>query len=169
MNFYSRSVQYDRKSAVDYAHKWAYRRNPRFYDFSGIGGDCTNFTSQVLFAGSRVMNYIPTYGWYYSNLNNRTPSWTGVEFLHNYLIRSNGVGPFAEKTSIDKMMEGDIIQLSFNTEKVFEHSLVVVRAGAPASYNNILVATHSYDRDNYSLLNYSWMWIRFIHVIGVRM
>ena len=65
---------YDRAKAVAYAHEWAYGRNPRFYDFSNIGGDCTNFASQCLYAGSGVMNYSPTNGWYYINLNSRSPS-----------------------------------------------------------------------------------------------
>ena len=37
---------YDRERAVAYAHQWAYSRNPAYYDFSVLGGDCTNFISQ---------------------------------------------------------------------------------------------------------------------------
>ena len=37
---------YNRELAVAYAHRWAYGRNPEFFDFQGIGGDCTNFASQ---------------------------------------------------------------------------------------------------------------------------
>ena len=29
---------YDRAAAVAYAHKWAYGRNPAFYDYENIGG-----------------------------------------------------------------------------------------------------------------------------------
>lgn len=46
---------YDRYSAVMYAHKWAYDRNPRYYNYDKIGGDCTNFASQCLLAGNGVM------------------------------------------------------------------------------------------------------------------
>jgi len=42
---------YNRRAAYNYAKRWAFDRNPRFYDFEHIGGDCTNFTSQVLLAG----------------------------------------------------------------------------------------------------------------------
>ena len=58
-------LPYDRRAAVEYAHRWAYGRNPEFYDYEEIGGDCTNFASQCLYAGSRIMNFTPTYGWYY--------------------------------------------------------------------------------------------------------
>ena len=52
--------------AVAYARRWAFGRNPDYYDFSRLGGDCTNYASQVLFAGAGVMNFTPTYGWYYA-------------------------------------------------------------------------------------------------------
>ena len=51
--------EYDRGSAVSYAHRWAYDRNPAFYDFSPLGGDCTNYASQCLLAGAGVMNETP--------------------------------------------------------------------------------------------------------------
>ena len=38
-----RFVKYDRRSAVRYAKTWAYGRNPMFYDYENVGGDCTNF------------------------------------------------------------------------------------------------------------------------------
>ena len=41
-----RFALYDRRAAVLYAHRWAYGRNPAFYDYEGLGGDCTNFASQ---------------------------------------------------------------------------------------------------------------------------
>lgn len=53
---------YDRKAAVLYAHAWAYGRNPAFYDYEQVGGDCTNFASQCIFAGCGIMNFTPTYG-----------------------------------------------------------------------------------------------------------
>ena len=37
---------YDRDRAVQYAHKWALGRNPAYYDFEKLGGDCTNFASR---------------------------------------------------------------------------------------------------------------------------
>ncbi|HOA54831.1 MAG TPA: amidase domain-containing protein, partial [Clostridiales bacterium] len=58
---------YDRDKAVRYAHRWAYERNPAYYDFEKLGGDCTNFASQCIYAGSGIMNHTPVYGWYYIN------------------------------------------------------------------------------------------------------
>ena len=73
-----RILRYDRTKAYEYAKKWAFGRNHAFYDFENIGGDCTNFASQCVYAGAGVMNYTPVMGWYYKSVNDRTPSWTGV-------------------------------------------------------------------------------------------
>ena len=37
-------LPYNREAAVAYAHTWAYRRNPAYFDFSGIGGDLQDIT-----------------------------------------------------------------------------------------------------------------------------
>ena len=56
--------EYNRNAAYEYARKWAFKRNPAYYDFSEIGGDCTNFASQCIYAGAGVMNYTPTFGFF---------------------------------------------------------------------------------------------------------
>ena len=76
--FNLRLVPYNRLAAVQYAHKWAYGRNPAFYDYEQIGGDCTNFASQCVYAGSGIMNFEKDFGWYYIDPNNKAPAWTGV-------------------------------------------------------------------------------------------
>lgn len=47
---------YQRKETKKYAKKWAYQRNPAYYNFDAVGGDCTSFASQCILAGSKVMN-----------------------------------------------------------------------------------------------------------------
>ena len=90
-------LPYDRAAAVWYAKRWAYGRNPVFYDYEHIGGDCTNFASQCVYAGSGVMNYEKDYGWYYINANNKAPAWTGVEYFYDFMTRSEETqGPVAE-------------------------------------------------------------------------
>ncbi len=37
--------EYDRIAARNYAVRWALSRNPEYYDFNDIGGDCTNVDS----------------------------------------------------------------------------------------------------------------------------
>ena len=71
-------LRYDRAAAVAYAHRWAYDRNPRYYDYGRVGGDCTSFASQCLYAGAGIMNYTRDLGWYYLDGNRKAPAWTGV-------------------------------------------------------------------------------------------
>jgi hypothetical protein len=160
--------EYDRNSAVAYAHRWAYSRNPVYYNYDKIGGDCTNFVSQCIYAGAHVMNYDRTHGWYYNSTNNKSPSWSGVQFLRNFLIRNTaGPGPTAKETTALEMAPGDVIQLSFDG-KVFEHSLFVVSIGSVPAVGNILIATHTDDSDNRPLTSYQYQKIRYLHVLFVR-
>ena len=89
--------EYNRKLAVEYAHKWVHSRNPKYYDYSDIGGDCTNFISQCIYAGSHVMNYAKDMGWYYINANNKAPAWSGVEFLYKFIINNKSAGPYGKE------------------------------------------------------------------------
>ena len=158
---------YDRAAAVLYAHQWAYGRNPAYYDYEKIGGDCTNFASQCIYAGSGIMNFTPTFGWYYIDANRKAPAWTGVEYLRNFLTRAApSVGPVALEGTIEQLMPGDIVQLSFTGEG-FQHSPVVVSVGKPAAPENVLLAAHSYDADDRPLSTYEYKTARYLHITGV--
>ena len=153
--------KYNRKNAIEYAKNWAYGRNPKYYNFDSIGGDCTNFVSQCIYAGSGVMNYNKIYGWYYNNANDKSPSWTGVEFLYNFLANNKGVGPIGEESN--NVETGDVVQLSFDGN-VFSHSLLVVEV----ENEKILIASHTFDAYGRDVQSYSYKKIRFIHIKGVQ-
>lgn len=157
-----REYPYDRDSAVRYAQRWALGRNPAYSDFDGMGGDCTNFASQCIFAGSGVMNYTPVFGWYYIDLNRRSPSWTGVQFLCDFLLSNTGAGPKARLCRRDELMLGDIIQL--NRGGLYVHSLVVTLI---EDYD-IYISCHTYDSLNNNLNNYYYDDIRYLHIEYVR-
>lgn len=154
---------YNRDKAIVYAQKWAYLRNPKFYNYDGIGGDCTNFVSQCIYEGCKTMNYDTINGWFYNNANDKSPSWTGVEFLYKFLINNKGVGPFARKCSIEELEPGDIVQLSFDGVK-FAHTLFVVNNVG----EKIFVATHTFDSYNRDMNTYSYKKIRFMKIEGYR-
>ena len=165
-----RLLPYDRMAAVQYARRWAYGRNPAFYDYERIGGDCTNFASQCVYAGSGVMNYEKDLGWYYIDANNKAPAWTGVEYFYRFMTRKEpSIGPVAQNASIRQLEPGDVVQLSFDNEN-WNHSPVVVRLlRQPAlQTSDVLIPAHSYDSDNRPLSTYDYRDIRFLHFIGVR-
>ena len=153
---------YDRRRAFEYAKTWAFSRNPLFTDFTGIGGNCTNFVSQALFAGGCVMNFTPVFGWYYFSANDRTASWTGVEYLWDFLTSNSGAGPFGREVSRGEVMPGDIVQLG-GREGDFYHSLFIVETRP-----RILICAHSNDALNMPLDTYSFAQARFFHIEGVR-
>lgn len=160
-------MEYNRKAAVNYALKWALKRNPEYYDFEEIGGDCTNFTSQCLYAGSGVMNYTPDTGWYYISLQKRSAAWTGVGYLYNFLINNKTAGPYGRDLPLQQAELGDIIQLSFDGLE-YTHSLLIVDIGFSPSAGNILIACHTYDSLYRPLDSYLYQSLRLIHIDGVR-
>lgn len=159
--------QYNRDKVVEYAKRWAFDRNPAYYNYERLGGDCTNFASQCIYAGSGVMNFTPVTGWFYTSANNRTASWTGVKYLYNFLVGNQSLGPFAKEVDVSLIERGDIIQISFDGVN-FAHSPVVVDVRVPPSPNNILVAAHTFDAYNRPLSTYIYNKLRFLHIEGVR-
>lgn len=155
--------EYNRQNALDYAKRWALDRNPLFFSFNGLGGDCTNFASQCIFAGGCVMNYTPTYGWYYISSNDRTPSWSGVQYLYDFLISNKEQGPFATLTTAEDVEKGDIIQLG-NADGLYYHTVIVV----DKADNEIFIAAHSDDYYRRPLSDYDYSFIRYLHIEGIR-
>jgi hypothetical protein len=156
-------IPYNRKAAVEYAEKWAFKRNPEFFNFDGMGGDCTNFASQCLFAGAKAMNYTPVLGWYFISSNDRSASWSGVQYLYNFLISNLKTGPYAIETDLDHIEAGDLVQLG-NAENHFYHTPVVVKV----ENGELFVAAHTFDAFMRPLNSYFYNQIRFIHIVGAR-
>ena len=155
-------TKYDRNRAVEYAKEWAFGRNPRYLDFENLGGDCTNFASQCIYAGCGVMNYKPLLGWYYNSSSDRTPSWTGVEYLYQFLTGNDGAGPYGIKKEEKSAVPGDIVQLGDGTH--FYHSPIIVAV----DNGKIFVAAHSFDAYMRPLDSYMFVESRFIHIQGCR-
>lgn len=89
---------YNREKAVAYADKYCgaawgsgnnFKYNPKYMDYNGVGGDCSNYVSQVLGdpeAGGLRQDgswfcSIPKYG-----RGSGSPAWVNADALKNYLI-----------------------------------------------------------------------------------
>ena len=151
---------YNRNSAINYARKWALSRNPRYYNFDPVGGDCTSFVSQCLYAGSQKMNYNHESGWFYNNGYDKSPSWSGVEYLYKFLTQNKSYGPRGKEVAQNELQPGDIAQLSFSGNK-FEHSLFILD---PLTLS---VAAHTYDVLDKKISEYNFAKVRFIHIVDV--
>lgn len=155
--------EYDRMRALLYARRWAFDRNPLFNDYSGLGGDCTNFASQCLLAGSLQMNGTPTFGWYYRSDDDRAPAWTGVAPFYRFLTENAEEGPFGREVAEEEVLPGDFVQLG-RSEEDFYHTLLILEVGE----EGITVAAHTDDAFLRPLSSYSYALSRFIHIDGVR-
>ena len=160
---------YDRERAREYAREWALSRNPLFFDFTGRGGNCTNFVSQSILAGSCVMDPTETFGWYYVDAADRSPSWAGVGEFYDFIVGSGDfppklsrIGPFGSDVGRERLEIGDVIQLG-NDMGRFYHSLLV----SGFADGDILVCAQSDDSLDRPLSSYNYALARFIHVEGV--
>ena len=163
-------IPYDRERAVEYARTWALARNPLFIDFTGGGGNCTNFVSQCLLAGGSVMDFTPTFGWYYRSPEDRAPAWSSVESIYDFLTDSgdfadnpNKQGPYAVVATNRRQIEiGDVVQLA-NADGDFYHTLII----SGFTNNDILVCAQSDDALDRPLSTYPYASLRILHILGI--
>lgn len=163
-------IPYDRQKAVEYARRWALGRNPIFEDYTGIGGDCTNFVSQAVFAGTCVQNYTRDFGWYYIDPQNRAPAWTSVEFFYDFITgaprfssENRGTGPFGYPIELGRVRPGDVVQLADEAGD-FYHTLIV----SAVENGEIYVCAHSDNALDRPLSTYNNASERAIAIAGAR-
>ena len=152
----------NRMAAVAYANQFCgdatgcgngQRYNPHYYDYNPRGGDCTNFISQVLFAGGIPMNRY----WKYDHETDRgSGAWITAPGLVRFLRASGhatlvAYGSYAFVTrrtakfpqgAIETLRPGDVINYQKGGNPI-THSAVVVGydiKGVP------LIDTHTADR-----------------------
>ncbi len=161
---------YQTDRAVEYAKTWALRRNPLFIDFTGIGGNCTNFVSQCVLAGSCTMNYTPDFGWYYISPQERAPAWSSVEYFYDFITgnpafasQNGGIGPFATEITRADATVGDIAQYA-NADGNWYHTVIVTGL----DNNELLVSAQSDDALDRPLSSYRFADVRFLRIAGVR-
>ncbi len=152
----------NRMAAVAYANRFCgnapgcgndQRYNPQYHDYNPRGGDCTNFISQVLFAGGIPMN---GYWKYDHDLDRGTGAWVTapglIRFLrtsgHATLVAYGSYGSVTLRTAkfpegaMETLRPGDVISYQKDGRPI-AHSAVVVGydiKGVP------LVDTHTADR-----------------------
>ena len=109
------------------------------------------------------MNYLSVFGWYYISLEDRTASWSGVEYFYNFLVGNMGLGPFGREVLEEEVEIGDVIQL-YRDGVGFYHSLLIVGF----SEEGILVGAQSDDAFDRPLASYTYDRARFLKIDGVR-
>lgn len=129
-------TKFNIKKACDYAEKYALILNPEYKDFTDIGGDCTNYVSQILYAGGLNTSKI----WYpYSN------AWVRVQELYDYLTNYNIAKVLPNNVGLDK---GCLIQFLIPTTNRFSHTAFITHK---LPHGDFLYCCHSYNKLNYPL------------------
>jgi hypothetical protein len=140
-----------RKKAAEYADRWAgaasdgeygYNYNHDYPNYSGRGGDCSNYVSQILHEGG----FKTGGGWNYTS-NTASRSWCNASGLAGYLIWSGRGYTIIKGTYSQvyqkayKLIPGDVI--AYQEKGKIVHMAFVVGAD---SKGYPLVDTHTTDR-----------------------
>lgn len=123
-------------NACTYAETFALNPNPNYKSFENIGGDCTNFISQILFAGGLKQN---------NSWKPYTMPWIRVEDLYLYLTRNKLAIHLPKESPLSR---GCIIQ--FYTPEIgryFHNGFITYEL----ENNDFLYCCHSYNKLNYPL------------------
>ncbi|MFZ2257906.1 MAG: amidase domain-containing protein [Clostridiaceae bacterium] len=165
-------ISFDRKAMVQYAVDNAYSRPSNWGNFDSPNGkgDCTNFTSQIIYkgTGNSVMDRNGDLTWYYGGYSDRSTSWTSVNYLYDYLVRNTGQGPqgyLATSSVINAGMQlGDVVQIDLQNDGIFDHSTTIVyyQNGAPQLTR---IACHTSDASDKLLVDYPGN-KRWVHLTG---
>lgn len=160
---YSNKRRYNREKAVIYAIKYAgacwgagnnHRYNPKYVDFTYLGGDCTNFASQVIGDPKEGGGLSMRRAWYYNGGGSK--SWTHTDSFKNFLLNSGygkviARGSFSEvqkptprypKGALAKLQPGDLIGYDLNGD--IDHFSIVVGRD---NHGYVLVNSHTGDRN----------------------
>jgi len=181
---------YDRDAAVAYAHQYVNNHNlDRYSDYTGLGGDCTNFISQAIYENGNASMFIPSPlptptndgqdGWYFLGSMQRASAWNDVGAFYTFVTNDSfleatpgfewyGEGPQGSLVALNQLMKGDVIQYEDGGDTTWDHAVIVVDVinGIPR------VASHSIDIDNTAYTTFDWHnkpvidpnHIRFIHI-----
>jgi hypothetical protein len=158
---------YNRENAVAYANKYCglargcrgtnRNYNPAYKNYTGLGGDCTNFASQVL--GDKEAGNLPmTYSWRYTPHGagaGATAAWAQAAGLLNFLLSSGRGQRVARGTYSDLILvteahpEGAIGELNKGDLIAYEQKGKIVHFGVVVGADSnlyLLVNSHTADR-----------------------
>ncbi|MPQ45135.1 amidase domain-containing protein [Clostridium tarantellae] len=162
----SKAYSFNRNAMYNYAKKHYNNPNPNYYDYTSLGGDCTNFVSQIIKAGGAPYDLSGSQSqqWYYKSSNNKSPSWTGVENLDDYLLYNKSTGPQAQNGSVYNAAVGDVVQIDSNSDGKYTHSVSIVYH-TNGNMNSTTVAARTSNAFNRALTSYPGA-KRWLHLTG---
>ena len=143
---------YIRAVAAQYAIKYALKYNPEWPSDVGLGGDCTNFVSQALYAGGWTMVQHNIYAggrdfrsWYSgkagSGVNDRSRTWAAAANFDLFLNSGGRAKPCKQ----EELWLGDVVQLMWTDTGDIHHTMIVTGFQRAGNKRIPLLAYHTVD------------------------
>lgn len=143
---------YNYHAMANYAILYWDNYNPNYRTFNDVGGDCTNFISQAMYAGGWVQTNQPICWyqddncWWYTSAA-QTWSWTSVSHWYTFAVVKR------QRTYILSspwsMWLADVLQVDFTNNGSKDHTMIVTYV-ATSTWTPYLTY-HTYDTLNRSL------------------
>lgn len=154
-------MTFNRLKAVEYAQTWALSRNPKYKAFDKLGGDCTNYISQCMFAGGIEMT-VKQNGWFYHSLASRAPAWTGVNEFFAFAISNKSQGLKCKIGNLNNCNVGDVVQFEKNGK--YFHSAIITKVINSSLPEGVLVCAHDNNALNRRLSTYAYHSLRILNI-----
>ncbi len=166
------AANYNREAAVGYARRYAENRNTAYHDWSHreLGGDCTNFLSQVMYAGGwkyaepvleTPLSRRSSEYWYHRTDDPSTSAWSWVN-ANTWASFAKKAGRVEKVKYLSDVGLGDIVQMGDTVERTKFHSMIVTgfdSQGPLLSYhtgNTLDRPLWSIYNDSRSTMFYAW-------------
>ncbi|MGW8957616.1 amidase domain-containing protein [Paenibacillus sp. NPDC055715] len=151
--------KYNRNGAVEYANKYAgitwgagnrQRYNQKYLDYNSKGGDCTNFSSQVIGDKEEGGGLPMKSGWHYLYGNGGSQAWVQTDAFKNFLIRS-GYGRIIGQGSFSHIVHSvNERQQHLNRPQLLPGDLIAYVLKGDVDHFSVVVG---FDQGGYPLVN----------------
>lgn len=167
--------RYNRMDAVKYALTYALHPNPYYRYFlveGNLGGDCSNFISQCLYAGGAPMDFGSPRPWWYKKgpggmSDTWSISWAVAHSLYWCLKVRNELnipGLQGEEVPDAGLLQlGDVIQYE-NYNGMIYHSGIVTSFSYEGGKKEPLISHHTYNAINVPYTEHSAKKIHFMRI-----
>ncbi|MFE3455856.1 amidase domain-containing protein [Nonomuraea sp. NPDC059194] len=146
------NMAYDYQAMVDYAYRYAENYNPNYRTYGGVGGDCTNFLSQIVKAGGWQgtgawpgEDRTSPAEWFYGDATwTTTYTWAAA---HNWFqFARTWSGRVSGLSNVWQMGIADVLQIDSDSDGNISHSMVVTDIGVDGSgVDELFMTYHSSD------------------------
>lgn len=158
---------YDRAAAYDYLMAYCDERNPRWYAYDDVGGNCMNFGSQVLLAGGIPEDERGDEEWYWDGQNDLDLSWINVGHFYDYCRDNEGYGLVADTEAGYYTGEvGDVVIVGFAGDH--RHTTVISHVVEDEAGNVVdyLITCNTTNYKDFPVSAYYYTFHRLIKIFG---